>query len=274
MTATGTARVPGTATIVSLADRPDLAAAVPGVLASRWPAYLLEGRPGHDADLIGLLLDAAEHQVVLVDAADRVLAVGLSVPLDWDGTVAGLPAGWDGAVDRAARLVAQGGTPDAVCALSITIVPEAAGQGLAAPMVQALKQAAVRIGAGALIAPVRPIRKAEFPLVPMQEYVEWRTRSGDVFDPWLRLHLRLGARQLGIAASSMTVTGTVANWERWTGLPLHRSGLHVIPGGLVPLLVDERTGAGWYHEPNVWVAHPCRNDPPGYDPAFAGRSNR
>ena len=244
-----------TLTTVTLAQRPDLAEVVPAVLAARWPTFMLAGRPGHDVDLSALARQAPEHQIVALDG-DEVLGVGLSVPLDWDGTSAGLPAGWDGAVSAGAALLAAGDAPTAVCALSITMTAAATGRGLAAGMIGGLKAAAVAAGARALIGPVRPIRKPEYPLIPMAEYARWRTADGAVFDPWLRLHLRLGARQLGVAEGSMTISGTVARWQNWTGLALPGSGRYVIPGGLVPLSVDVGADRGVYREPNVWVAHP------------------
>lgn len=241
--------------IVSLAERPDLAGAIPGVLSSRWPTFMLAGRPGHDIDLTDLLLAAPQHQVLLLDDADEVLGVGLSVPLHWDRTVAGLPAGWDGAVSAGAELLNSGGTPTAVSALSITLTPAATGRGMAAGMVAALRSAAARAGAVALIAPVRPVLKARYPLTPMPRYLDWRTDDGRIFDPWLRLHLGLGGLQVGIAYPSMTITGTVEQWQDWTGLALPATGEYVIPAGLVPLAVDRTTGIGTYREANVWVVH-------------------
>jgi GNAT superfamily N-acetyltransferase len=245
----------GGARIVTLADRPDLAASIPGVLGSRWPMFMLAGRPGHDADLTALAVQAPTHQLLLVDAADEVLGVGLSVPLEWDGTTAGLPAGWDGAVTASADLLARGGTPDAVSALSITLTPGATGRGYAAAMINALKQAAARAGAAALIAPVRPVLKTRYPLMPMDQYLTWRTEDGEVFDPWLRLHLGLGGTVLGIAYPSMTVTGSVGEWRDWVGIPFPGSGEYVIAGGLAPLIVDRDADIGVYREPNVWVVH-------------------
>jgi hypothetical protein len=240
---------------VTLAQRPDLLGRVMGVLASRWPAFMLAGRPGHDVDLVKLLTAVPQHQLLLIDDRDDVLGAGLSVPLHWDRTVEGLPAGWDGAVSAAARLLDEGGTGNAVSALSITLTPAATGRGLAEGMIRAMRAAAAGAGAEALIAPVRPVLKAQYPLIPMAQYLTWRTDDGRVFDPWVRLHQRLGALQVGVAYPSMTVTGSIAQWQDWTELSLPASGEYVIPGGLVPLTVDRRKGEAVYREPNVWMVH-------------------
>jgi hypothetical protein len=240
---------------VTLAQRPDLIAGVTDVLASRWPAFMLAGRPAHGVDLVTLLGAVPQHQVLLVDGRDDVLGVGLSVPLRWDRTVDGLPAGWDGAVTAAAELLDAGGTPNAVSALSITMAPVATGRGLAAGMIQSLRAAAAGAGADALIAPVRPVLKARYPVTPMGKYLAWRTDDGRVFDPWVRLHQRLGALQVGVSYASMTITGGVADWESWTELALPASGEYVIPGGLAPLVVDRQADSGVYREPNVWMVH-------------------
>jgi hypothetical protein len=51
-------------------------------------------------------------------------------------------------------------------------------------------------------------------------------------DPWIRTHQRLGAEILSAAPASQTMTGTVAEWERWTGMAFPESGDYAIPGGL------------------------------------------
>ncbi len=54
-------------------------------------------------------------------------------------------------------------------------------------------------------------------------------------DPWLRVHERLGAHFVKIAPMSMTISGTLAGWRDWTGLPFDVSGDVVVPGALVPV---------------------------------------
>ncbi|MGA5877365.1 hypothetical protein ACPC3D_16345 [Streptomyces cellulosae] len=51
------------------------------------------------------------------------------------------------------------------------------------------------------------------------------------------------------------MTGTVADWERWTGLVLPESGDYVIPEGLTLLHIDRESDEGVYREPNVWMRH-------------------
>jgi hypothetical protein len=240
---------------VSLVERPDLAGAIPEVLASRWPRFLLAGCPGHEVDLTGLAMAVPTHQILLLDAADELLGVGLSLPLSWDGSLAGLPEGWDGAMTAAAALLEHGGAPTAIFAVSITMTAAGVGRRLSARMVEALKAAASRAGVSHMIAPVRPTLKARYPLIPLEKYLAWRSADGEIFDPWIRLHLRLGGDLAGVACPSMTITGTVADWETWIDLPLPGSGEYVIPGALVPLQVDFEADTGVYREPNIWILH-------------------
>lgn len=240
---------------VTMAERPDLVHAVPDVLTSRWPAFMLNGRPGHDVDMFALIVAVPQFQVLLVDADDNVLGVGLTVPLAWDRTVDGLPAGWDGAVSAAAELIDGGHTPNATCAVSLALKPQIGGRGLSSRMLAAMKAVAADAGIAAMLAPVRPVLKSQYPLTPMSQYISWRNGDDQIFDPWIRLHQRIGGVQVGIAYPSMTISGTVAQWEDWTGLSLPTVGEYVIPGGLVPLTVDRRGDLATYREPNVWFVH-------------------
>jgi hypothetical protein len=73
----------------------------------------------------------SDFQFVVADeAADEVVAEGHSIPCAWDGTIEGLPAGIDGAVEGAFRLFDEGERPSALCALAIEIRPCRQGVGL------------------------------------------------------------------------------------------------------------------------------------------------
>ena len=119
-----------------------------------------------------------------------------------------------------------------------------------------MRDVASRHELGCLVAPVRPSLKPSYPLVAIERYVGWRRDDGLPFDPWLRVHARLYGEILGIADASMTVEGTVGEWERWAGMAFPESGAYVVPGALVPVEIDRERDAGRYVEPNVWVRHP------------------
>jgi hypothetical protein len=85
--------------------------------------------------------------------------------------------------------------------------------------------------------------------------VGWRRPDGQPFDPWVRRHVRLGGTIVATCARSMHVEGSVADWERWTGLRLPESGPYAIPGALVPVEVDRERDRAVYVEPNLWVRH-------------------
>jgi hypothetical protein len=120
----------------------------------------------------------------------------------------------------------------------------------------AMKTVAAGRGLGALIAPVRPTLKDSYPLTPMERYVRWERSDGFPFDPWLRVHRRLGAEYLRVAPRSMVITGTVSEWEEWTGMLFPESDTYVVPGALSPVVMDLERDLGVYEEPNVWMRHP------------------
>jgi hypothetical protein len=240
---------------VTCAERPDLWAHAEEEITDVWPEYNVHG------DVLNeywgrLEEEFADFQFVLQDDdADVVLAQGHSIPCAWDGTVAGLPAGIDGLVEDAFRLRAAGGTPTTLSALAIEIPPAHQRRRLSEPMLGAMREIAARHGLTDLIAPLRPTWKERYPLTEIERYAAWTREDRLPFDPWIRLHVRLGGELLGPEARSLRITGTVAEWEEWTELPLPESGSYVFPHGLAPLDVDRERDRAEYWEPNVWVRH-------------------
>ena len=195
--------------------------------------------------------ERAAFQFVLHDG-DEIAAQGHSIPVRWDGSAEGLPRGIDGAI--------AGGFEDGVganvlCALAIEVAPARQGGGLSRRMIEAMAGIARAHGLESLIAPVRPSWKERYPLTPIGRYAAWRRDDGLPFDPWLRVHARLGAGILRPEPESLRITGTVAEWEEWTATAFPESGEYVFPHGLAPLSVDREADLGAYWEPNVWMLH-------------------
>ncbi|MGV9292689.1 GNAT family N-acetyltransferase [Amycolatopsis sp. NPDC003676] len=155
--------------------------------------------------------------------------------------------GWDGALVWAAEDHLDGREPTTLVALEVYVAESARGQGIAAQALVELKNRARRAGLSRLVVPVRPTGKP-----PLESIVDYLGRGTD---PWLRSHERLGAEFRKIAPFAMTVTGTLAQWEQWTGVRLE-DGHTVVPGGIAPVLASTEQDLGVYVEPNVWYEHP------------------
>ncbi|OLD96560.1 MAG: hypothetical protein AUG80_14255 [Candidatus Rokubacteria bacterium 13_1_20CM_4_68_9] len=116
--------------------------------------------------------------------------------------------------------------------------------------------------AGILERAVRPTLKARYPLAPMERYVTWTTDDGEPFDPWMRVHARLGAEMVRVAPCTLVIAGPIARWEEWTEMAFPESGPYVVPGALQPVLIDRARDEGRYEDPNVWMLHSLKGARP------------
>jgi hypothetical protein len=225
-----------------------------------WPEFL------QDDELnarFGLIYERFPgFQFALCDRAGRVVAIGNSVPFVWSGGRDGLPDRIVDVIESALRAEAAGRRPTALSALAAIVDHRLRGRDLSRRVITVMGRLAASHGLKALVAPVRPTLKGRYPLAPMAAYVGWRGADGSPFDPWLRMHWRLGARVVRVARRAMTVTATVAEWEERTGLRFPASGRYVVPGGFNPITIDRKRNEGRYVEPNVWMRHPVRRTAP------------
>jgi hypothetical protein len=107
-----------------------------------------------------------------------------------------------------------------------------------------------------LVAPVRPSFKERYPTTPIERYAGWTRQDGSPFDPWVRVHTRMGARIGPAIPHSLHITGTVGEWESWTDMAFPESGDYVFPAGLATVHIDRGADFGDYWEPNIWIIHP------------------
>jgi len=215
------------------------------------------------------------------------------------------------------------GPANALSALSVAIDPDyraskLGGIDLATEMLKGLKTIAKSQGFEALVVPVRPTRKGAGGnvWVDMDRYIRCRRGEDpptkilcgredrqkevelelmdqkDLYDPWLRKHIEMGAKIVKVCWRSTIIESAVEDWEKWTGVSFKVPSVNpyryvgrgkevdmgrigegdeesyevVVPGGLVPvrvfpkrkLVVEdgvEKVGVGLYEEPNVWVRH-------------------
>lgn len=240
--------------LVTLAERPELRGPIGDHNVRVWPAFMLESEVSnrlwnHLAD------DWPEFQMALLDHDGTILAAHNSAPIAWDGSDAGLPAGWEDQLERSVSDLALGASATALGAIQIVVAPERQGSGLAGTMLSAMRANARAHGLRALMACVRPTWKPRYPLTSIERYATWTRDDGLPFDPWIRLHVRLGGRIVRPSPTSMVIVGTVAEWEDWTGMRFPETGDYVVPDACAPVRIDREADHGAYHDPNVWILH-------------------
>lgn len=243
---------PEWADVVTAAEQPDrwLAVQSEDRFRSQWPEYNNHGN--HVPRYFGALYpNHADLQVLVLDVrTDEVVGRGRTIPFRWDGSLEDLPRGIDAVGIRA---IEDDAKPTALSALAAEVLGEYQGQGLSAVVIEAMAGVARRHGLQTLVAPVRPTWKDRYPITSIDRYVQWQREDGLPFDPWMRVHARLGASILRAEPRSLEISHPVAEWEKWVGMAFPEDGEYVFPGGLAPLTV--RGGTGQYWEPNVWMRH-------------------
>lgn len=237
--------------VAGLDQRPDLETAML-TMESSWPAYI---RP--DPVLVHWAFERhARHQLVVLDDQDVVMARAASVPLSWDGDPDDLPdTGWDEALRRSMADTYTGRELNTLCALEIAVIPDRQAQHLSQRTLRALNDHARDAGYRDVVGPVRPSAKHTRPQLSMGDYAARTRPDGLPEDPWLRVHVRVGGQVLKVCPVSMTISGSLAQWRGWTGMPFDTSGPVEVPGALAPVTVNLEHDHAVYVEPNVWVRH-------------------
>ena len=236
-------------TVHTLAECPELRRDLPRLHAAAWPRFMFENAT---AVRYWFELESrfADWQIAFCTPAKALIAVGYTIPIQWDGTLDDLPAGWDDAIERGLHSLAA----NTLVALVALIEPSFQGQHLGPALLRAMLAAATARNWRNLIAPVRPSLKCHYPLTPIDRYAAWMNPQHLPFDPWLRAHVRLGAQQLSVAPVSRKIRASITQWETWSGLSFPESGHYIVPGALTPIEIIHPQ-AGVYLEPNIWVRH-------------------
>ena len=240
----------------SLAERPEMRGA-----RSRHGQQLAGVR---DQDLVGnahygrISAELPEHVLFAEDERGEVVAHAHSVPFALHAEGRGeLPArGWDEVLVWAFDDLRHGVRPDTVSAISVVVAPRAPGPRPVRP--DALGDAGQRPRPGLRRGrrPGPPQRQAPGTAHPDRGVRLPGTPRRSAVRP-LAARPRPGRRAVidAVAPASMTVSGSLEQWRRWTGLPFDTQGDIEVPGALVPVRCEPERGYAVYVEPNVWMRH-------------------
>jgi hypothetical protein len=231
-------------------ERPDLWEAAKLLFVDVWPEYNSHGNhaPGIFASLV---LRYPDLQVLLRDRnTQRIVARGRTIPFHWDYSLEDLPRGFDA---MGIRALDDPRPPTSLSALAAEVATDLQGRGLSRLLIQAMAACARALHLAPLVAPVRPSKKDQYPLIPIEHYARWVRGDGLPFDPWMRVHAWLGATILRPESKSLHIEAPTSDWETWTHMTFPGDGEYVFPRGLAPLSVRGNIGSYW--EPNVWMQH-------------------
>lgn len=180
--------------------------------------------------------------------------------------------------------------PNAISGLLVIVADNYRGQGLAGILYQNFKYLARQNNLKALVIPVRPTHKSQYPHISFEEYFSWiqegpfrhgftwpSSNASDQplpFDREFRKHIRMGAKAVKPAIRSFTVVASAAEWQQRFGDKLaldvfiDEDGSRWLLGGKLnglllkdenqatPLRWDAKRQVGIYSETNMWMWHP------------------
>jgi GNAT superfamily N-acetyltransferase len=238
--------------IVTTAECEDLHEQFASAFKSSWPEFIFHHAISHQ--FIAAVQERFARYDITVVNDDHVVAGGWGITLAWDESLENLPSGYDDALVRAFATV-DPSIHNTLSVMAVAVHAEYRGQGLSSLVLSELRRRAESDGVPHVIAPVRPTLKSRYPLTPMADFAQWRQVDGQHVDPWIRLHERLGAVILEPAERSMVITGSVDEWQSWTGMLFPQSGAYVVPGALDFVVIDCDNDIGVYIEPNLWMRH-------------------
>jgi hypothetical protein len=162
--------------IYSFAQRPDLRDADMKISDRVWPEFM-----GWDS-VIRKYWDDLEHtfpeyQLVLLKD-DEAIGIANSIPFYRDMPFQELPEeGWDWVVVKGLKDKEEGTKPNTVSGLQVAIDTkyQDQGRGLSPLVVREMLSIARENGYEHMVIPVRPTLKSTYPLIPISEYIEWKT---------------------------------------------------------------------------------------------------
>jgi hypothetical protein len=222
--------------------------------ASTWPE-LMQHDKLVNACWPNLYTDFLDIQFALFDY-EKLVGIGNMMYINWEQPFNLLPDGgvrW--AMEKACQDVNQGIQSNLFVGIQILIEPTYQSRGISYHMVKTMQNIAASRGVAHVAVPVRPTLKSRFPLIPMDAYINWNKKDGLPFDPWLRVHLKLGGKIVAICHESMFMEGTVSEWEDWSDSKFPGSGQFTVEQALSPITIDLEKNKGTYVEPNVWIIH-------------------
>jgi hypothetical protein len=196
-----------------------------------------------------------EYQIFLLDE-DQLLGFMNAIPLFWNSPMIELPnEGWDWMLKKGVIDFENKVEPNTLGGLQIIVTKENLGKGYSKMLISEAKQFVNEIGFENFIIPIRPTFKSLFPNMEMEEYINLKVGE-KIYDPWIRTHLKGGAKIINVCSKAMFIDGDINFWEGLINHKIKESGSYIIDGALNPVNIDIKSNHGTYYEDNIWISYP------------------
>jgi len=194
-----------------------------------------------------------QFQLFLLNPDEEILGFMNTVPFRFDEALGELPdTGWDWMLSKGISDYEQGISPNYLGGLQVIVRNEYQGQGNSKLLLKEGKNLIRQSNLQNLVIPIRPTKKHLYPKMAMTEYIELKEQN-QIFDPWIRTHMKSGAQMVKVCEQSMTITGNLDFWEGLFDKKITRSGEHILDRALRPITIDLDKNHGAYIEPNIWI---------------------
>lgn len=196
-----------------------------------------------------------EHQQFLLSSREDIVGFINTVPFYFNDALDQLPDnGWDWMLTKGLSDFENKQVPNYLGGLQVIVREDYQKLGYSKKIINHCKEHVASSTFSNLIIPIRPTKKHLFPKMSMEDYIKIKNEN-QIFDPWIRTHLKGGAEIIKICEQSMTVEGNIDFWERLFNKKIIESGEHILKGALKPISIDLQNNIGVYKEPNIWIKY-------------------
>jgi hypothetical protein len=194
-----------------------------------------------------------EFQRILVGPNSDLIGFVNTLPMYWDQSLKELPdEGWDWLMQKGISDYENEIRPNCLGGLQIVISKNYLGNGLSKDFIAEAKSIKEKHGFENFVLPIRPTFKKKHPHVKMQDYMQLK-KNNQIYDPWIRTHLKSGAKIIKVCSNSMNVQGGISFWESLMDQKITQSGYYEVEGALNLISIDFKKNSGEYREENIWI---------------------
>ena len=179
-----------------------------------------------------------EFQLFLVSREGDLVGFINLIPFQFTNSLNELPeGGWDWMLTKGILDFENNELPNFLGGLQVIVRSEYQKLGYSKQILNHSKQVCKSLELQNLIIPIRPTQKHLFPKMSMEAYMNLKNRN-EIYDPWIRTHLKSGAQIIKVCNKSMSVNGDIIFWERILNKKLVESGEYILTGALKPITID------------------------------------